>query len=155
MYKVITNEDTKTKEIFKHSKPLIIADEEQKENEENEKQKQQRKLMRSKKFASWSIAVSHEHQEQFRLVAISCINIDDITHLPYEDIESECGFTKIWKVDNNFNIERCEIEIEYGGVIQFLPKADDKVCNETNDEINDDKANDKIHAYFGKRIGNI
>ncbi|CAG8521829.1 26285_t:CDS:10 [Gigaspora margarita] len=57
--------------------------------------------------------------------------LDSIDHLI-----SEWGFTKIWKVDNNFNIEKCEIEIEYSGVIQFLPKADDKAGNETSDEAN-------------------
>ncbi|RIB20213.1 hypothetical protein C2G38_1214004 [Gigaspora rosea] len=139
MYKVITNEVTKTKEISEeHSQPLIIVDEEQEENKENKKQEQQGKLIRSNRFASWSIAVSHEHQEQFRLVAISCISNDDMVHLPYEDIESICGFTKFWKVDNNFNIEKCEIQIEYGGVIQFLPKADDKADDKASDEANDD-----------------
>ncbi|KAF0524711.1 myb-like transcription factor [Gigaspora margarita] len=162
MYKVITNEVTKTKEISEeHSQPIIIADEEQEENEVSEKQELQGNLIRSSKFASWSIAVSHEHQEQFRLVAISCISVDDMIHLPYEDIERLCGFTKIWKVDNNFNIEKCEIEIEYGGVIQFLPNTDDKATdkaidkagNETSDEANDDKANDKFTLILVKGLG--
>ncbi|CAG8800400.1 5580_t:CDS:2 [Gigaspora margarita] len=131
MYKVIANEVKKTKEISKHSAPLIIT-----------KQKQQRKLMRSKKFASWSIAVSHEHQEQFRLVAISCISNDDMMHFPYDDMISERDFTKIWKVDNDFNIEKCEIEIEYGRIIQFLPKANGKAGDEASYEINNDKANE-------------
>ncbi|RIB01309.1 hypothetical protein C2G38_2231253 [Gigaspora rosea] len=37
MYKVITNEVTKTKEISKHSKQLIIVDEEQEENKKKMK----------------------------------------------------------------------------------------------------------------------
>ncbi|CAG8827939.1 9671_t:CDS:2, partial [Gigaspora margarita] len=76
-------------------------------------------------------------------------NVDhDMLHLPYEDIESKCGFTKIWKVDNNFNIERFEIEIEYGGVIQFLPKPDDKAGDETSDEASDEEANDKAIEFM-------
>ncbi|CAG8443234.1 15332_t:CDS:2 [Gigaspora rosea] len=100
------------------------------------------------KYAGFSqdesfIAILDSVDQQFRLVAISCVSIDDMIHLPYEDIESKCGFTKIWKVDNNFNVEKCEIEIEHGGVIQFLPKAYDKA----GDEANDVKANDKANEF--------
>ncbi|KAF0550857.1 transient receptor potential channel pyrexia-like [Gigaspora margarita] len=104
MYKVITNENTKTKEISEeHYRPIIITDKEQQE-----------KLMRSSQFTSWSIAVSHEHQEKFRLVAISCISNDDMQYFPSSTSKGRYVFTKIWKVDNDFNVEKCEIEIEYG-----------------------------------------
>ncbi|CAG8826939.1 27971_t:CDS:2, partial [Gigaspora margarita] len=75
----------------------------------------------------------------------------DMIHLPYEDIESKCGFTKFWKVDNYFNIEKCEIEIEYGGVIQFLPKVNDKASDKAggkfSDKASDDEANDKANEF--------
>ncbi|CAG8798376.1 18437_t:CDS:2, partial [Gigaspora rosea] len=88
------------------------------------------------------IATLDSFDQRFRLVAISCISNDDMTHFPCDDMISECGFTKIWKVDNDFNVEKYEIEIEYGGIIQFLPKADDKASDEASYEINDDKANE-------------
>ncbi|CAG8801653.1 23407_t:CDS:2, partial [Dentiscutata erythropus] len=43
-------------------------------------------------------------------------------NLPYEGVEGKCGFTKIWKIDNDFKVTKCNKEIEHGGIVQFLPK---------------------------------
>ncbi|CAG8654280.1 2635_t:CDS:2, partial [Dentiscutata heterogama] len=72
----------------------------------------QKVLMKSDDFSNWSIAVSNEHQERFRLVAISCISQGDMQDLSGSENYSSCGFTKIWMIRNDFDINECNIEIE-------------------------------------------
>ncbi|CAG8729064.1 6704_t:CDS:2 [Dentiscutata erythropus] len=85
----------------------------------------QKVLMESDDFSSWSIAVSNEHQERFRLIAISCISQGDMQDLPGSEKYSSCGFTQIWMIRNDFDIKECNIKIENGGIIQFLSEDDE------------------------------
>ncbi|CAG8521019.1 16050_t:CDS:2 [Dentiscutata erythropus] len=111
MYKIITNEDTKKKELSEgHSESFTFTDIEDQE------------MMRSSHFLNWSVTVSNVHQEKFRLIAISCIGQDDMQNLSGSN---RCGFTKIWMIENDFDIKRCNIEIESGGIIHLLSEADE------------------------------
>lgn len=110
MYK--TDEDTKNKALSEERSGSLIFSENQKE------------LMNLDDFSSWSIAVSNEHQENFRLIAISCISQGDMQAQPGSE-KYKCGFTKIWMIENDFNIKECGIEIENGGIIQFISEVDD------------------------------
>ncbi|CAG8703553.1 9768_t:CDS:1, partial [Racocetra fulgida] len=47
-------------------------------------------LMTSSSFSSWSIAVSNEYRESFRLLALSCISDDDMQVLPDSKKISRC-----------------------------------------------------------------
>ncbi|CAG8702522.1 25199_t:CDS:10, partial [Gigaspora margarita] len=109
MYKI--DEDTKNKALSEERSGSLIFSENQKE------------LMNLDDFSSWSIAVSNEHQENFRLIAISCISQGDMQVQPGSE-KYKCGFTKIWMIENDFNIKECGIEIENGGIIQFISEAD-------------------------------
>ncbi|CAG8555398.1 18967_t:CDS:2, partial [Racocetra persica] len=84
-------------------------------------------LMKSDEFSSWFVAVSNEHQEKFRLIAISCISNNDMQDLQDQKNPSRCGFTKIWMIRSdfeNFDME-CKVEIDDGGIIQFLFETDE------------------------------
>ncbi|CAG8570836.1 2856_t:CDS:2, partial [Scutellospora calospora] len=81
-------------------------------------------LMESKDFSSLTVAVSNEltfNEAKFRVVAISCISHKDM----YKDYDGENGFTKLWTITydsekNDYEATDCSLDIEHGGIIQFL-----------------------------------
>ncbi|CAG8564988.1 630_t:CDS:2, partial [Scutellospora calospora] len=81
-------------------------------------------LMESKDFSSLTVAVSDEltfKETKFRVVAISCISHKDM----YKDHDGENGFTKLWTIEyksetNDYEARDCSLDIEHGGIIQFL-----------------------------------
>ncbi|CAG8573658.1 20002_t:CDS:2 [Cetraspora pellucida] len=88
------------------------------------KEQEQSWLMKSSSFSSLSIAVSNEYKENFRLLALSCISDDDM-QAPDSDKKSRCGYTRVWMIGKDFKAKECSIEINDGGIIQFISVDDD------------------------------
>ncbi|CAG8615498.1 21574_t:CDS:2 [Cetraspora pellucida] len=113
----INSDETKNKVISEaHSETLTLTF-----TDEHEEQSW---LIESSSFSSFSIAVSNEYKENFRLLALSCISDDDM-QAPDMDKKSRCGYTRVWMIGNDFKAKECSIEINNGGIIQFISVDDD------------------------------
>ncbi|CAG8516674.1 33587_t:CDS:2, partial [Racocetra persica] len=90
---------------------------------------EQSRLMESSYFSGWSIAESNEsneYHESFRLLALSCISDNDMLDMPEAKKKSRRGYTKVWMIGKDFKAKECSsIEINDGGIIQFISGADD------------------------------
>ncbi|CAG8491569.1 18189_t:CDS:2 [Cetraspora pellucida] len=113
----INSDETNNKDISEaHSETLSLTF--------TEEQEEQSWLIESSSFSSLSIAVSNEYKENFRLLALSCITDDDM-QAPDSEIKSMCGYTRVWIIGKDFKAKECSIEINNGGIIQFISVDDD------------------------------
>ncbi|CAG8474069.1 2640_t:CDS:2 [Cetraspora pellucida] len=81
----------------------------------------------------WSVAVSDKSTE-FRILAISCVNLEDMKYYKKNSSEMHLsetktnGFTFVFIIDDNYSISNIEEKssIEYGGIVELFSSQNDE-----------------------------